>query len=223
MKDSLLIVIAVIIAGAMISGAIIYDGKDELKGPETDLPSDTIKESPNIIDVSEDDDAIKGDPNAPVTMIEFSDFQCPYCAGFYRNTLPQIEEKYIAAGKVKLVYRDFPLGFHAKAQKAAEAAECADDQGKFWEMHDMIFENQGAIGVGDLKGYAENLGLDVDLFNGCLDSRKYEGEVKKDLADASKVGVTGTPTFFINGEMVVGAQPFVTFEEVIDRKLAELE
>ncbi len=224
MKDNFLIVAAVILAGAMISGAIIYSGGDNNNlgagiNPDGQIPT---QDNDVIVDVSADDDAFKGDENAPVTIIEFSDFECPFCGSFYENALPQIEEKYIKTGKVKFVYRDFPLGFHPDAQKAAEASECARDQEKFWEMHDTIFENQEAIGVSDLKGYAVGLGMNSGAFDTCLDSGKYTSEVQKDLSDGSKAGVDGTPAFFINGRRVVGAQPFSVFEAAIEGALSEL-
>jgi len=167
-----------------------------------------------------DDDPAKGNDNAPVTIVEFSDFQCPFCAKFYTQTLPQIEEEYIKTGKARLVYRDFPLDSHKNSQKAAEASECADDQGKFWEMHNIMFDNQDSIGVSSLKKYAENIGLDTAKFNECLDSGKYQAEVQKDLADGQKYGVTGTPAFFINGRLVSGAQPFDVFKGIIDEELS---
>jgi len=141
--------------------------------------------TPSRVQVSVDDDPSKGLATAPVTIIEFSDFECPFCARFYSQTLNQIEEKYIKTGKVRLVYRDYPLSFHPSAQKAAEGAECADEQGKFWEMHDKIFENQQAMGVSDLKRYAQEFGLNTSQFNDCLDSGKMASEVKKDFQDGS--------------------------------------
>lgn len=173
------------------------------------------------VEVSADDDASKGSDNAPVVMIEFSDFECPFCARFWSDTLPQIEEEYIDTGKVKFVYRDFPLGFHQNAQKAAEAAECAEDQGKYWEYHDKIFENQRAIDVASLKQYAKDLDLDSQKFDDCLDSGKYASEVQKDFQDGQAAGVTGTPAFFINGQKVTGAQPFSNFKQVIDSELSK--
>ena len=170
-------------------------------------------------DVSADDDPSKGDANAPITIIEFSDFECPFCARFYQQTLPQLEKEYIDTGKVKFVYRDFPLSFHPNAQKAAEAGECADDQGKFWEMHDKIFDNQNAISINDLKGYAADLGLDTDEFNSCLDSGKHSAEVQKDFKDGQAARVSGTPAFFINGVKLVGAQPFSAFQQIIESQL----
>ncbi|MBU2634536.1 MAG: DsbA family protein [Nanoarchaeota archaeon] len=178
--------------------------------------------APTIVEASVDDDAVKGDANAPVTIIEFSDFQCPFCAKFYTDTLPQITEEYIDTGKVKFIYRDFPLGFHQNAQKAAEAAECAGDQDMFWEMHDMLYENQNALTVADLKQYASDLDLDATEFDECLDSGKYEDEVKDDMAEGSSYGVSGTPAFFINGQLLSGAQPFAAFQAVIEAELANL-
>jgi len=171
------------------------------------------------VTVSVDDDPVLGDQNAPVTIIEFSDFECPFCGRFFSNTLPQLTREYIDTGKVKLVYRDFPLSFHPNAQKAAEAGECADDQGKFWEMHDKIFENQKAMSVVDLKSYAASLGLDTSEFNSCLDSGKHAKEIQKDISDGSKYGASGTPTFFINGIKLVGAQPFSAFQQIIESEL----
>lgn len=176
-----------------------------------------------------DDDPYMGPVDAPVTIIEFSDFQCPFCARFHDQTLDQIMGTY--EGKVKLVYRDFPLSsIHPWAQKAAEAGECADDQGKFWEYHDLIFEGQSSLNsthdAGGLDGvlttfrsYAADLGLDATAFNDCLDSGKYTAEVQNDLRDGQAAGVTGTPGFFINGVEVKGAQPFAIFQQVIDAAL----
>lgn len=179
-------------------------------------PSQPTQNDPDRVSLSTDDDPSFGPEDAPVTIIEFSDFQCPYCARAV-PTIKQIIEEY--GDNVRIVFRDFPLSFHKDAQKAAEAAECADDQGKFWEMHDKIFENQNAMGVDDLKQYAENLGLDTEEFDLCLDSDKYAEEVQNDLRDGQKVGVTGTPAFFVNGIKISGAKPFSEFKQVIDQEL----
>ncbi|MFH1134169.1 MAG: thioredoxin domain-containing protein [Nanoarchaeota archaeon] len=166
-----------------------------------------------------DDDAVHGSADAPVTMIEFSEYQCPYCARFVQQTLPQIEEKYIKTGKVKHIFRDFPLGFHQNAQKAAEAAECAGEQGKYYEMHDKLFANQADLGVDNYKKWAQELGLNTGDFNTCLDSGRMAAEIQKDMADGQAAGVRGTPAFLINGQLVSGAQPFASFETVIEAKL----
>lgn len=219
-KNSSLIPATILIAGLIIGGAIIYSGRfDNRNGTAGPTPSDN---NTGAVVVSIDDDVVLGDPNAPVTIIEFSDYECPFCAKFWENTLPELKEKYINTGKAKFVYRDFPLSSHQKAQKAAEATECAQDQGRFWEMHDKIFENQSAIDASNLKQYAVDLGLDTSSFDECLDSNKHKSEVKKDFDDGRRAGVSGTPTFFIGSddegyEKLVGAQPFSAFEEVIER------
>ncbi len=176
-----------------------------------------------IVDVSADDDPSLGKDNAKVTIIEFSDFQCPFCARFREQTLDQIKKEYIDTGKVRFVYRDFPLtSIHPMAQKSAEATECADDQKKYWEMHDLLFNKQdewSTAGVSKLKDYAKELGLDTDEFNKCLDDGKYENEVKKDEQDGATAGVQGTPAFFVNGKLLSGAQPFEAFKAAIDAEL----
>lgn len=186
-------------------------------------PSDQGDSGSPTVEVSEDDDPVKGSEDAPVVIIEFSDFQCPFCKRFYSQTLSQIEEEYVQTGKARLVYRDFPLSqIHPNAQKAAEAAECADDQGKFWEYHDTLFEDQNgwsSVGESKFKEYASDLGLDTQKFNSCLDSGKYRDEVQNDLRDGQNNGVSGTPSFFINGKKVVGAQPFSTFQQAIESEL----
>ena len=172
------------------------------------------------VQVSVDDDDFLGDANAPVTIIEFSDYECPFCARFYEDALQQIKEKYVDTGKVKFIYRDFPLSFHTNAQKAAEAAECAGDQGKYYEMHNMLFESGVDGGVTAFKQYATNIGLNSNEFDVCLDSGKYYDEVQNDIKDGSAAGVRGTPATFVNGILVSGAQPFSVFEQIIEAELA---
>ena len=171
------------------------------------------------VEVSVDDDAFIGEKNAPVTIVEFSDYECPFCSRFYDQTLPQIKSEYVDKGKVKLVYRDFPLSFHPNAQKAAEAAECAGEQGKYFEMHDKLFGQGVAGGVSGFKQYAQEIGLDTKKFNSCLDSGKMASEIQKDFNDGQSYGVQGTPAFFVNGKLISGAQPFTNFQQVIDSEL----
>jgi len=172
------------------------------------------------VDVSVDDDPALGPEDASVTIIEFSDFQCPYCARFNAETLPQILSNY--GDRVRFVYRDFPLtGLHENALKAAEASECADEQGAYWKYHDLLFQNQSALDDASLKNYAASLGLDTAAFNQCLDSDKYMSEVQKDEQDGITAGVQGTPAFFINGMPLSGAQPYAAFKAAIDAALAE--
>jgi protein-disulfide isomerase len=159
---------------------------------------------------------IRGNPRAPVTVVEFSDFQCPFCVRS-RPTVNKVRETY--GDKVRWVFRHFPLDFHAQAEKAGEAAACAGEQGKFWEMHDLLWANTAKLKVPDLKAHAASLGLDTAKFDQCLDSGKDAGLVHADQEAGQGYGVSGTPAFFINGRPLVGAQPFDAFAQVIDDEL----
>jgi protein-disulfide isomerase len=159
-----------------------------------------------------------GPKNAPITIIEFTDYECPFC-GRVRPTITQIMDKY--KGKVRYVLRDYPLPFHGNAKKASEAAHCAGDQKKYWEMNKLLFQNQKTLGVGELKKYAKDIGLNTGKFDKCLDSGKYTKKVDENQAYGSKVGVNGTPAFFINGIVLSGAQPVGAFTEIIDAELAD--
>jgi protein-disulfide isomerase len=157
-----------------------------------------------------------GPKDAKVTIVEWSDFQCPFCSRAV-PTLKQVKEQY--GNDVRVLFRHQPLSFHPNAQVAAEASMAAHEQGKFWEMHDKMFENQRALDRASLDKYAEELGLDVAKFKAALDSKKYEAYVKKDAQEGSAVGANGTPTFFVNGRELVGAQPFPAFKAAIDEEL----
>ena len=171
--------------------------------------------------VDEDDDPVIGNDNAPVTIVSFEDYQCPFCKRAHEQTFQQIKKDYIDTGKVKYVYRDFPLGFHSEAQPAAEASECAHEQGKFWDYHDALYENQASLGSELYIKLAEDLGLDIDKFKTCVETNKYAEEVKKDFNYGTQIGVTGTPAFFVNGVKLVGAQPYEAFKNIIDAELAK--
>jgi len=158
-----------------------------------------------------------GSPSAPVTIVEFSDFQCPYCRAA-ENSLKQIRQKY--GDQITLVYMDFPLSFHSHAMDAARAARCAADQTKFWQFHDALFADQGKLGPDDLKRTAAHLGLEPAKFNSCFSSEAHAAGIRQDIAEGNSLGVSGTPTFFINGRKLVGAQPAPQLEEVIDQELA---
>ncbi|MBU0530461.1 MAG: DsbA family protein [Candidatus Aenigmatarchaeota archaeon] len=188
--------------------------------PTQPQPAPTQPTAPSVVGDLTDNDPMKGDANAPITIVEFSDFQCPFCSRFYTDAYPRIIQEYVDTGKAKIVYRDFPLtSLHPQAQPAAEASECANEQGMFWEFHDKIFENQGSMSPEAYKQWAADIGLNTEQFNSCFDSGKYRSEVQKDLADGQAAGVSGTPTFFINGQKLVGAQPFEAFKAVIDNSL----
>ncbi|WKZ27228.1 MAG: DsbA family protein [Candidatus Paceibacterota bacterium] len=215
--NKLILAGAIVFAGVLVAGAVIWTNMRQ--------PADG---SPRTAKVSVDDDAILGDTKAPVTIIEFSDYQCPFCRAFWRETYPRLKKDFIETGKVRLVFRDFPLSSHPAAIPAAHASECAEEQGKFWEMHDIIFAEQDAKGVGtvsfssdDLKRWAGKIGLKQNEFNACLDSGKYNEEIAKDLKDGVASGVSGTPSFFINGNLLVGAQPYETFQAAIEQILAD--
>lgn len=164
-------------------------------------------------------DHMRGGKDAKVTIVEYSDFECPFC-GRAHPTIEQVMDTY--GDDVRVVYRHFPLSFHPQAQKAAEASECAADQGKFWELHDLIFENQDLLqgGVTQLKKWAADLKLNTAQFNGCLDSGEKAAIVQAQADEGALLGVSGTPGFFVNGISVVGAQPFSVFQQIIDQELA---
>ena len=203
--------------------------KLELKLLQNQLPT---KQPAVPVMISADNDPIIGNPDAPITIIEFSDFQCPFCARFHTQTLPFILEEYIEQGKVKLVFRDFPIqSIHPNALPASIAAECANEQDKFREMHDMLFEKQNewnkletADTLSLFSQYASNMQLDQNTFDSCLTNGKYIEEIKNDLNDGREYGVSGTPGFFVGNDQIgyvelKGAQPFDSFKKVIDAQL----
>ena len=170
-------------------------------------------------EVSADDDPFLGTDGAPIEIIQFAEFQCPYC-GKVGDTMEKLLAEY--PGKLKIVYRDFPLGFHDRAIPAAIAANCAGEQDKYWDMHGILMKNQTKLQDTDLAGFAKEVGVDMDKWSTCLKDPAQEAEVKKDMEDASAVGVTGTPAFFINGVLLSGAVPFDQFKSIIDKELAAL-
>jgi protein-disulfide isomerase len=169
------------------------------------------------VDIESSDPAL-GRASAPVTLIEFSDFQCPFCQRV-APTLKKLRDTY--GDKVRIVWKDFPLTqIHPQAFKAGEAAHCAGDQGKYWEYHDRLFANQQQLQPEELKKHATDLGLDAAAFNACLDSSKYGERVRDGVAQGTRLGVNSTPTIYINGRMLSGAQPYETFVSVIDEELS---
>ena len=201
----------------------------ELKILEKQLPTN----QPSIpLEISADNDPIIGNPDAPITLIEFSDFQCPFCARFHIQTLPTIMEEYIEKGTVKLVFRDFPIqSIHPNAVPASVAAECANEQGKFKQMHDILFEKQNewsnletVYAIELFNQYSEQINLEQEQFSSCLSTAKYVKEIQNDLNDGRTYGVTGTPGFFIGNQEIgfvelKGAQPFESFKKIIDRQI----
>jgi protein-disulfide isomerase len=172
----------------------------------------------HVVDV-EASDPVKGPVSAPITIVEYSDYQCPFCARV-NPTLDRIIQTY--GDKVKIVFKDFPLPNHAEAPKAAEAAHCAGEQGKYWELHDRLFANQQALQIPQIKQYATALALDMNAFNQCLDSGKHANRVTENMKAGEALGVASTPTLYVNGRPVVGAQPFEFFKAIIDEELARI-
>ncbi len=226
-----------VLAALLVVGAIVvFFGEDANPTPTGNVVN-TGNNNPSgqqeRVEIDADDDAVLGDPDAPVTIIEFSDFQCPFCRKFWADAYPQIKEEYIDTGKVKFVYRDFPLtSIHPMAEASAMAAECVQEAGgdeAYYEYQDKMYGEQMILDGGavrstvsytndDLKKWAKDIGYDID---DCLDDQKFKSEVQKDLQDGSAAGVRGTPAFFINGQLLSGAQPFSAFKQVIDAELAK--
>jgi protein-disulfide isomerase len=167
-----------------------------------------------------------GDPNAPVKITEYADFQCPFCMHFWRDTEAQLMDAYVKPGKVYFEYKSMGLFIGPESARAAEAAYCAGDQGKFWEMHDTIFgnqgaaENAGALDDAHLRTFAKNIGLDTATFDDCFNNGKYQSKIAQDKTDGVALGVTSTPSFIINGQLVSGALSFDEFKTKIDAALA---
>ncbi len=188
-------------------------------------PEAVQAEEPNIpqeikrYDIPEDDDPVFGPPDAPITIIEFSDYECPYCRKWHLEVWPRLKAAY--PDQIRLVYRDFPLtSIHANAIPAASAANCAGEQGQYWEFNELLFSMKYNLGPSAYQSYAEELGLDMQDFLECVSSEKYTQEIQADFEFAANIGVRSTPTFFINGIPVVGAQPFEVFQQLIERELA---
>ncbi|MGB7217977.1 MAG: thioredoxin domain-containing protein [Vicinamibacterales bacterium] len=188
---------------------------DQLRGKATvrmllDPPRQTVAAAKYV-------ESSKGPANAPIELIEFSDFECPFCLRAY-PTVKQVLETY--GDKIRFVHRHYPLSIHPHARPAAEASQCAAEQGQFWAYHDLLFADPSRLTDPDLKAGAAKLGLNAAQFNACLDSHKYKSDVETDVAAGDEVGVSGTPMFFINGRLLDGAQPIEAFKRIIDEELA---
>jgi len=170
-------------------------------------------------DIPEDDDPVFGPNEAPITIVEFSDFECPYCRRWHLEVWPQIQAAY--ADEVRLIFRDFPLStIHANATPAAAAANCAGEQDSYWEFNELLFSMEMGLDKNAYEQYASQLNLDMDAFNECLDSGRQNDEINGDYEYAANLGVRSTPTFFVNGIPLVGAQPFEVFQDLIEQELA---
>ncbi|MFA6917805.1 MAG: DsbA family protein [Candidatus Gracilibacteria bacterium] len=242
--------IAIIIAAVLLSGSMVFLGfklggtgsiKDQVKkGLDEYIQEQQAKAQADAVAANQpktitgdftDDDPVEGSKDAKVTIVEFSDFQCPYCGKFFSEAYQDIKKDYIDTGKVKLVFRDLPLtDKHPGAMPAALAANCAREQGgdsAYFKMHDELFTNQSTIFAdttkidATLKQIAAKLKLDAEGFASCYDSKKYANEVAKDISDASSVGISGTPAFIVGDQYISGARPYATFKAAIDAALAK--
>lgn len=217
---AILIPIAFIIG--LGSGYLVWgrDGGSAVTSTEGSQPVEAANQPIPRYDVSvSDDDPAIGPEDALVTVIEFSDFECPFCRRHTLETAPRILSEY--EGRIRYVFKDFPLtSIHPNAFPASEAAHCAREQGEFWAFHDLLFELELPLGPSTYVQYAEDLGLNISQFTECVDERKYSEQVQANFDFAAQLGVRSTPTFFINGIAVVGAQPFATFQEVIEGELS---
>lgn len=221
---------AILLAGVIIAGAVMYSG-----GAKTAQAPNSKEQAGSVAAAASEDakkaltaeagDFVLGDPAATVTLVEFADFQCPFCGKLFKETLPSVKENYVKTGKVRFIFRDFAF-LGDESFRAAEAARCAGEQDKFWDYHDYLYghqkgENQGAFSDDNLKKFAGILKLDQTSFDACLDSGKYRDLVEKESKAGQELGVTGTPTTFINGVAAAGAIPFSDLSKKIDAALSE--
>ena len=232
---------SIIIAAIIIAASIIYSGSQLGKnisggssivyGQQTAPTAQTGQPQAPVNVADRDNEPVLGNKDAKVTIVEFADFQCPFCKSFFQQSFNDIKTKYIDTGKVKYVFRHFPLtNIHVNAEIAGVAAECANNQGKFWQYHDLLYTNGQADGTNldkaSLEKYASSLGLNSgtlglgkNKFNQCLENNSTLAIVQADQQEGVKAGITGTPSFFINGKSIVGAQPTAVFEQAIEAAL----
>ncbi len=189
----------------------------------------SVPPKPENLTVKGDAIYVLGKSDAPLTLVEFTDYQCPFCGRFETTTFPEIKKNYIDTGKVRFILRDLPLDFHPFALKAAQSVHCAGDQGKYWEMKELVFKNQNKIDVDSLAGYAKDLSLNGDTFKSCMADGKHLKEIGDEAKYAASLGITGTPTFVlgkavgdsVEGRVIVGAQPLAAFEAAINEMLGK--
>jgi protein-disulfide isomerase len=226
-SNPFLIPISIIIAGALIGGAVFFSNstsrapQPQPGGTNTGKPADNAV----LLKQAQNDPRSLGNPNSPVVIVEFADFQCPFCGKFFRESGQKIIEQYVKTGKARFVYRDFAF-LGPESQMAAEASRCAQDQNAFWHYHDYLYthqqgENQGTFSAQRLKEFAATLKLDTAKFNSCLDAGTHRDQVQKDVELGRSLGVDGTPAVFINSQFFNGALPFQQFQAAIEVELAK--
>lgn len=232
-KDAYLLPGSILIAALLISGSIIYlvnsdeAGRIGARTPEEQGAAQIAPGGSEALLNAQERDVILGDPKAPITIIEYGDYQCPFCARFFEETEPLIKEQYVKTGIAKMIYRDLAfLGPESTA--SAEAAECAKDQGKFWAYHDALYrveiedgrEHNGNLNRDLFLALAHETGMDVAAFTACVDGKKYASRVKDETRSAGSMGVSATPTVFVNERKIQGAQPMSVFEQIIEELLS---
>lgn len=225
-----LLIVASFLIGVLVTKVSYLEktGGTTVSGTDSSLDSGQPQRPAGPVDVSQGHLPILGKSDAKVKIIEFSDFQCPFCKTLFDESFAQIKKDFIDTGKAKFAYRHFPLSFHANAQKAAEASECANEQGNFWGYHDELFKNQTSWeslsedqALDKFAEYANTVGLNRESLKTCLSSGKMADKVKEDTNAGVAAGVDGTPATFINGYLVSGAQPYSAFKSEIENRLAE--
>lgn len=227
-KYSTFLLLAILVIGAIF----VFTGEKSTTMPVAQQPTQ-LPSQPTQVKASADDDPFLGDKKAKVEMIEFSDYQCPFCRKFWQDTYSQLKKDYVDTGKVQLAFKDFPLDFHPGAPYYALAARCAREKGGdagYFKMHDKIFQEQNKldggtvastvtyVGADTVKKWAKDIGYDIST---CFDSGKYNTNIQTDAAYGQEVGVSGTPAFFVNGNLISGAQPYLAFKQAIDAELAK--
>lgn len=220
-KDALWKYSTVVLAVALIlivSFAIPWKNGNVVK--DGTVPAPTVAGPAKQVNakVTSEDNFLKGNENSEVIIVEYSDFECPFCARAYSDAVAYIKENY-DDNDVAFVYRHLPLGFHQQAMPAAMATECAAEQGKFSEMHDMLFELGVQGGATSFEGFAEQIGLDTEQYKSCVSSGKYESDIQEDVKQASSFGINGTPGFLVNGKLISGACPSSTFDQAIQAEM----
>ncbi len=223
MDNKFLIPSSIVVAGVIIASAIIY-----IKVPSAPVQDNSGKgailtQNANEILSVKKNDFVLGNPSAKVAIVEYGDFQCPFCGRFFQTTEHEIINNYVKSGKAVFVWRDFAF-LGPESFRSAEAARCAGEQDKFWEYHDYLFthqggENEGVFSDANLKSFAGKIGLNTSSFNSCFDSQKYKKAVEASSEEGKSVGVNGTPATFINGKLISGAQPYDVFKQAIEEKL----
>jgi protein-disulfide isomerase len=226
-----------LLVNLLFSGVVLFklsrledqngQGQAGIPTQQAGTPNQAVTPAPGAkVNVANGHFPLKGNANAKVTIVEFADFRCPFCEQFFTNTEPQLFKDYVDTGKVKFAFRQYAF-LGPSSTVAADAAECANDQGKFWDFHDYLYKNQPAetdtsmYNTDTLTQAATSLGMDGNTFRSCLDGKKDDSKAAGDLADGQKAGITGTPTFVVNGTLLVGAQPYSAFKTLIDQELAK--